>query len=272
MPLPSDPAPHFTTMPVPYTSQISQSSEECLPLAFSGWIHVAVTSNQEEKKKFKRRYCKLRDLRCTFYDKVGGKAKKHNKHLIKSVSRLNEVNQGILVIDHKDRHLNLYTEFASNFQMWYSAFEEALLTRDSSSRSRTGSSKSRGSTNSNSPPQSLKALSINSNSDSSLLSDTPRAIWVQMETTVLFVKKMKRRYFVLTGEHLTYFDVNIEGREAEGSGFVTNVQRYDKIEDGLEIELNGNTKIRIQIKRSPETKEWYRAVCEAARGNAKRSD
>ena len=264
-------------MPAPYVAadskrkyqRSSTMSDDTLPLAFSGWIHVAVSSSPNGKKKFKKRYCKLRDVVCTFYDAIGQKAKPEDKHMILTVTRQHAVNQGILLKNHKDQYLNMYTEVADDYQMWYSAFEEALNSARRSEEVRSRSLRSIPSIRNSSPEESLAKLQLGSDSDdaSSVVDGVQeRSIWMQKETTAMFATKMKRRYFVLNGNHLSYFDVNMEGRRAEGSGYVSAVKVWENTPNGLEIELDSKKKIRVATKKPEEAREWHhylRSVCQS---------
>ena len=105
---------------------VGSSNDTELPLAFSGWIHVATSSRPNSKKRFKKRYCKLRDVVAKFYDNVGDKGADDDKHMIVRVAKLPEINQGIQLVNHKGKFISLYTENENDFDMWYTAFDEAL--------------------------------------------------------------------------------------------------------------------------------------------------
>lgn len=287
-----------------------------LPLAFSGWIYLSVGgkhARRDKPGKFRKRYCKLRDVLCTFYDEPKGEARKEDRHMILTVSTLASVNCGMVLSNHNDEILYLHTENQEDYHMWFQAYNEAIVAAKNSrvvrkrslrnlskklnvrqeqvaqgrkltdpnsyvsvvlpstnassfgpTRSKSSSISSMGKQSSFSGDSRGSSLSTTSSSQSKSTTDSSRLAreeeaisgWLMKECG-FFRKKFRRRYFVVTGSSVAYFDVNMEGREAMGSGRITHCRLLPEIGYGLELELDETKVLRLELKNQAEVEFWY---------------
>lgn len=243
------------------SSSVSNCSDQELPVAFSGFIHVCCTKKELKHPKFKKRYCKLRDVVCKFYDNKSEKANDYDKHMIMSVMPIPHVNHGMQLMTHKNEILYLYTEIAEDYDLWFNAFDEGILSaqRSKAVRSRSVKNLPMG----DSPDDKLAKKKLyktysnlsRSSSDSSKVTISKHG-WLHLITPkLLFGTSAKRRFFRLYGNDLSYFDVNMEGRQAEGNGKVHAVKLASEPLQ-LDVTVEDGKVLRLQAKTDTELLEW----------------
>ena len=187
--------------------------------------------------------------------------------MIVSYSRLAGINLGIRLVDHNRRIISLFAETPHDFSSWYNAFEEALRAASTSPevQERSVQNLREHGFKNMSPKEKLAKLklshSYDSFSDAPLNWDSLKTGWLCKEYKSFFAKKKERRYFTLSGDDLSYFDVNIEGREAEGSGKVKQVKKSPGDPTGIEVLLSGGKVLKVFAKDNPEEMlSWYDAL------------
>ncbi|KAF1331730.1 hypothetical protein FI667_g4115, partial [Globisporangium splendens] len=230
---------------------------------FSGWIHVAelppslgaqdtalvsMTHSEElqrgiseklrkklrkERKRlvFHRRFCRLRELVCTFYANDSPTSEPLDRLVIISVNRVHDRNKAFQVIDYEDRRLEMYTTLGADFEEWYDAFASAVRTTQvaKSSSNRVPDEKQHepqhrvrrrrlrsGRKATATAPVAPTDSNAEDGEDEQEEDDRTRTAWLYLESPWWRLHHSRRRcYFVLSRATLGCFSVNKEGQLAE---------------------------------------------------------
>lgn len=282
---------------------------------FSGWIHVAempanvhcgasssssamAPMRQAERKKarkmrqklvFHRRYCRLRELICTFYASDDPISDPLDRHVIISVERVHDRNKGFQFLDYEDREILLYTTLGADFEEWYEAFASAVRkTQVSKSRvdgggqpqeqhrrrhgtttagtgaARVGASHletERSLTDGYLLQKTNSTVSNNSvldDDDELLLDDRTHTSWLYLQYPWWKLHRRSRRYFVLSGTTLSCFSVNKEGQLAD---FTTTIVAfaYAPEKDPFAVDVtcaSGKTLRLSRTSRARAMEDW----------------
>lgn len=217
---------------------------------------------------FRRRFCRLRELMCAFYESDAPSSTPIDHHVIISVERVHERNKAFQFIDYEDRCVMLFTTLGADFEEWFSAFAYAVR--------KTQVSKSRidGHDAAPQPPLSNKAklsrhrsrkgtavgagyLSKASAQDSGYneeddeLDECQHTAWLYLQCPwwkLHHRRRRSRRYFVLSGVVLSCFGVNKEGQLAE---FTTRIAsfKHDPAKDKLVVQVTCDSGKTLQLSQ-----------------------
>uniref|UniRef100_K3WLK4 PH domain-containing protein n=1 Tax=Globisporangium ultimum (strain ATCC 200006 / CBS 805.95 / DAOM BR144) TaxID=431595 RepID=K3WLK4_GLOUD len=226
---------------------------------FSGWIHVAelpsvalgaqdtalasMTHTEElqrgmskkqrkrvrkERKRlvFHRRFCRLRELMCTFYADDAPTCEPLDRLVIISVARVHDRNKAFQVVDYEDRRLEMYTTLGADFEEWYGAFASAVRTTQvaKSSSSRVPDEMQHESQHrarrqrrrSGRKATTVAPTEEDGEDEQEEEDDRTRTAWLYLESPWWRLHQPRRRYyFVLSRATLGCFSVNKEGQLAE---------------------------------------------------------
>lgn len=264
---------------------------------YSGWLYVATEgssraittgpafSRQWKWKKssrpvFHRRFMRLQELLCSFYDSDEDLTQPIEQYLILSVDRVFCVNMGFSFTDYDDRTVLVHTSMAADTDLWFDAFDGAVrTTRVSKSTLHSEHSNANTPAANGFPPQSPSYESRVSTYLSESLRRTKAALdeekrldvarthstWLHLHFKRPFGKKdrVERRYLVLSGTVLSCFAWNKEGELAEFTNRVSGYT-YNPLCDPLSMVVHfaEGDSIRMSMPtRLEPIQEWVDHLC-----------
>uniref|UniRef100_A0AAV1T2D1 PH domain-containing protein n=1 Tax=Peronospora matthiolae TaxID=2874970 RepID=A0AAV1T2D1_9STRA len=242
----------------------------------AGWVY----KQGSLVKNWKKRFMVLRERQLTYYDTdiVTPTVKAKGSFQVITVELSPEIQNGLLVHGCGGRVLKLYTLSAEATGAWYNLILDATMLAP---QQFTPIPFDRFSTSSAFLSAAEKRLSIdverNQREDEAAellhrLEPAPLSInvgtkqvthmgWLKKEGAR--VKSWKRRYFVLRGSVLSYFDSEDTGAAAKGYGHVRAVEIDGKVKRGLDIMFDTGRLLRVSARTSTEMQVWLSRLSDA---------
>lgn len=283
---------------------------------FSGWIHVATPETTQlllspgtetatstsswmwrrlcwrsNRPAFERRFVRLRELVCSFYEADDRDVPPMDKFVIISVERVHHVNKGFLFTDHEDRTVLLHMTMTADFDDWYNAFASAVSNaRVAKPRSKTHAHLEPHKTTTHddattttaalenrrrrftdgwlmarpapppprppSPPQPLEASILAMSATGRRLGPPPVrtvTIWLSLHYKWWGLGRRVRRYFVLSGTWVSCFAWNQEGQVSKFTRCMTEF-RFDPAVDPMAVEIwfADGASVRLSTLKRPQ--------------------
>lgn len=255
---------------------------------FSGWIHVAevpraandgsggaadelsdaTVRKSRQRLVFRRRFCRLRELMCAFYESDAPSCNPTDHHVIISVERVHERNKAFRFVDYEDRCILLYTTLGVDFEEWFGAFayavrktqvskarvdgrQDAPQSKPKPSHHRRHGAGTAGATGSSILPSTQRNQALTGDSLSKTSPQGPdvngndepdertQTAWLYLQCPwwkLHHRRRCSRRYFVLSGSILSCFGVNKEGQVSEFTTRVVSI-KHDALKDPLAVKV-----------------------------------
>lgn len=228
---------------------------------FAGWVY----KQGSIVKNWKKRFMVLRGRQLTYYDtaEVGPQTNPKGSFQVITVELSTDIQNGLLVHGRGGRVLKLYTASAEATSVWYNMILNATAAAPQQfvatplDRFSTLSI-----TNSKSVDDELELLdrldSRPLNEDGS--EQVTHSGWLKKEGAR--VKSWRRRYFVLRGNALSYFNSEDTGAAAKGSGHVQAVE-VNTVTNGLDISFDNGRILRVSAKNSKDMELWLCKLSDA---------
>ncbi|DAZ98266.1 TPA: hypothetical protein N0F65_008951 [Lagenidium giganteum] len=266
---------------------------------FSGWIYVQssppnIKQQHKARCSFTRRFCRLRELVCTFYTTENPFEVPVEQHVIISVERLHMINKGFMFKNHEDSTVWLHTTQLANFEDWYNAFAAVVrqtriakpraVSSESFGRQRVRRAKRKAERRAAERMAALpectddrqrsftepdpvtpgltdpEASNVSQDQDDEVSADDltrTHASWFYVQQPWWRLRHRSRRYIVLSGTTVSCFTLNKDGHPAE---FVRSVQSvaYNPETDPLSVELHcGQARpLRLSATSSKVARQW----------------
>lgn len=272
----------------PETAQLllSPGTEAATSSSWWRWRQLCWRSN---RPVFERRFVRLRELVCSFYEADDRDVPPLDKFVIISVERVHHVNKGFLFTDHEDRTVLLHMTMAADFDDWYNAFASAVSNaRVAKPRSKTHAhlephkptthdstttmmenNRRRGFTDGwlmarpastpprlLSPPQPLEASNLSMSATGRRIGPPPVrtvTIWLSLHYKWWGLGRRARRYFVLSGTWISCFAWNQEGQVSKFTRCMTEFQFNPAVDPmAIEICFADGAKVRLSTLKRPQ--------------------
>ncbi|KAE9047223.1 hypothetical protein PR003_g1181 [Phytophthora rubi] len=230
---------------------------------FAGWVY----KQGSLIKNWKKRFMVLRGRQLTYYDtaKVDPTVKAKGSFQVITVELSTDIQNGLLVHGRGGRVLKLYTASAEATSTWYNMILDATAAAPQQFA----------------PPDRFSTLSAASTckpvdvDDEMELLDRLESLplsedgseqvahsgWLKKEGAR--VKSWKRRYFVLRGNALSYFNSEDTGAAAKGYGHVRAVEVNGTVKNGLDIKFDNGRVLRVSARNSGEMEVWLCKLSDA---------
>ncbi|CAH0485330.1 unnamed protein product [Peronospora farinosa] len=235
---------------------------------YAGWVY----KQGSLVKNWKKRFMVLRGRQLTYYDtaKVTPMVKAKGSFQVITVELSTDIQNGLLVHGRGGRVLKLYTASAEATSTWYNMILDATTVAPqqflaaSSDRFSTLSS-----SNTLAPVNSMgldDEMTLLNRLESLPLSEggneqVTHSGWLKKEGAC--IKNWKRRYFVLRGNALSYFDSEDMGATAKGNGHVRAVEVNGTLAKGLDITFDNERVLRVVARTSAEMEVWLCKLSDA---------
>ncbi|OQR87827.1 hypothetical protein ACHHYP_07977 [Achlya hypogyna] len=210
--------------------------------SWEGWIH----KQGSLVPTWKKRYMVLKGRHIAYYDKEASnpRAKEKGTFTLAAVERNPEINHGLTLAGYDGKIMRIYTKTVGEFVLCYNAMTSAC-----------------------SEPEPKAAPMLN-RADTSMSyrferssSSVNRAVthsgWLEKEGQN--VKSWKKRFFVLSGTDLTYYD-RIGGTEKGGGRVVDVTYSYER-RNSLTFVLNNDRILNVTADSEADMQNWYSAAC-----------
>lgn len=245
----------------------------------AGWVY----KQGSLVRNWKKRFMVLHARQLTYYDtaRITPSTKEKGSFTVITVELSSEIQNGLLVHGRGGRVLKLYTDSAESTSAWYARIMEAtappaqgidrrssMMAADNYRYSSMGSSAT-----GNASVDLDDELDLMDRLDALPLDDAPvtHSGWLKKEGSR--VKSWKRRFFVLRGNALSYFDSEDTGAAAKGYGHVKTVEVNDTVSNGLDVTFDNGRVLRVSAKTRPDMEMW---LCQLSDGieqaNAERAN
>ncbi|CAH0482260.1 unnamed protein product [Peronospora belbahrii] len=235
---------------------------------YAGWVY----KQGSLVKNWKKRFMVLHGRQLTYYNtaKVTPMVKAKGSFQVITVELSTDIQNGLLVHGRGGRVLKLYTASAETTSTWYNMILEATMVAPQQFMSAPPDRLSTLSTN-----NTLKSVNSGGLNDETVLRNRVESLsltedsmgqvthsgWLKKEGAR--VKSWKRRYFVLRGNALSYFDSEDTGATAKGHGHVRAVEVNDTVLKGLDITFDNGRVLRVSAKDSEEMELWLCKLSDA---------
>lgn len=278
---------------------------------FSGWIHVADTTSmtqssashtsstpiatrktrhKQQRLVFRKRFCRLRELICTFHesDAPVHAASPIAHHVVIAVERVHERNKTFALTDYEDRRVVLHTTLGADFEEWFAAFATAVRKTQvskaraieaiedqhaelSASRHRAAAAaykrfRSATASHDHTASSVSPADAAPSDRDSDVdviddehLNERTHTAWLDLHSPWWKLRRRRvRRYCVLSGTTLSCFSVNKEGHLADSTHQLVALQ-YNAVRDPFAVIVrcaSGKTLLLSRSTRPQIVQDW----------------
>ncbi|KAG7393488.1 hypothetical protein PHYBOEH_006058 [Phytophthora boehmeriae] len=233
----------------------------------AGWVY----KQGSLVKNWKKRFMVLRGRQLTYYDtaKVDPTVKAKGSFQVITVELSTDIQNGLLVHGRGGRVLKLYTASAEATSTWYNMILEATAAPqqfiagppDRFSTLSAGSSTVKGTPVDLDEEMELlnrlESLPLNEDGNEQVT----HSGWLKKEGAR--VKSWKRRYFVLRGNALSYFNSEDTGAAAKGYGHVRAVEVNGTVRNGLDITFDNGRILRVSARNSGEMETWLLKLSDA---------
>ena len=235
---------------------------------YAGWVY----KQGSLVKNWKKRFMILRGRQLTYYDtaKVTPMVKAKGSFQVITVELSTDIQNGLLVHGRGGRVLKLYTESAETTSTWYNMILGATTVAPQQFLAAPPDRFSTLSTSSTLTPVSSMGLDdemalLNRLESLPLSEDGTEQVthsgWLKKEGAC--IKSWKRRYFVLRGNALSYFDSEDTGATAKGNGHVRAVEVNGTLAKGLDITFDNERVLRVVARTSAEMEVWLCKLSDA---------
>ncbi|ETP10171.1 hypothetical protein F441_14133 [Phytophthora nicotianae CJ01A1] len=231
---------------------------------YSGWVY----KQGSLVKNWKKRFMVLSGRQLTYYDtsKLVPTVKPKGSFQVITVELSTDIQNGLLVHGRGGRVLKLYTASAEATSAWYNMILDATT---ATPQQFVAAPPDRFSTLSaaNSKPVDLDdEMELLDRLESLPLSESgseqvTHSGWLKKEGAR--VKSWKRRYFVLRGNALSYFNSEDTGAAAKGYGHVKAVEVNGTVTNGLDISFDNGRILRVSAKNSGDMELWLCKLSDA---------
>ncbi|CAI5742685.1 unnamed protein product [Hyaloperonospora brassicae] len=218
-------------------------------------------------KNWKKRFLVLRERQLTYYhtDDLSPAVQARGALQVITVELSADIHNGLLVHGYGGRVLKLYTLSAEATSAWYNLILDATMLapppfavrpfgRCSTLSAASAPSGTAG------PSEAHKAESASESLDVGATQVT-HAGWLKKQGAR--VKSWRRRYFVLRGSVLSYFDSEDTGAAAKGYGRVRAVEVNGRVKRGLDILFETGRLLRVSARTSREIEVWLCRLSDA---------
>lgn len=222
---------------------------------FAGWIY----KQGSLIKTWRKRYAVLRGNCLFYYDSPNSIAKEKGKLKVLTVERSDEINNGILIHASGGRVMKMYTDSNESCMIWIDALERSVHRQSQDYGEDRYSCVSR---------QNFKA-SVAPSITSPPAQEEQKILhrgWLQKEGHR--VKNWKRRFFVLAGSTLSYYDSTKRGAKAKGKGQIRNVVLPPDRPLGLDVFFDRGRLLRLSADTTAEVDQWYQVLSNALNGES----
>ncbi|KAH7470649.1 hypothetical protein KRP22_001351 [Phytophthora ramorum] len=228
---------------------------------FAGWVF----KQGSLVRNWKKRFMVLRGRQLTYYDtaKVDPTVKAKGSFQVITVELSTDIQNGLLVHGRGGRVLKLYTASAEATSAWFNM----ILDATSAAPQQFAAPPDRFSTLSAQPVSAdLDEMQLMDRLESLPLSDdgseqVTHSGWIKKEGAR--VKSWKRRYFVLRGNALSYFNSEDTGAAAKGYGHVRAVEVNGTVTNGLDITFDNGRVLRVSARNSGDMELWLLKLSDA---------
>ncbi|OQS04370.1 hypothetical protein THRCLA_03379 [Thraustotheca clavata] len=226
---------------------------------WEGWIY----KQGSLVPSWKKRYMVLKGRNIAYYDKEAQnpRAKEKGTFTLAGIERNPDIKNGLNLAGYDGKLMKIYTKNGNEFMRCYNAMSDActgpelqapnpkMLRAESSMSYRTSSS-------------SVPRPSASNNVQRTVT----HSGWLEKEGQN--VKSWKKRFFVLSGTELTYYD-RIGGTEKGGGRIVDVSYSYDR-RNSLTFILNNDRVLNVAADSEADMQNWYNSAC-GVLGKAKTS-
>ncbi|KAG1705209.1 hypothetical protein DVH05_004141 [Phytophthora capsici] len=232
---------------------------------YAGWVY----KQGSLVKNWKKRFMVLRGRQLTYYDtaKVNPTTKAKGSFQVITVELSTDIQNGLLVHGRGGRVLKLYTASAEATSAWYNMILDATTAAPQQFAA---------------PPDRFSTLSAGTSNPVSVDLDDEMELLDRLESLPLSedgteqvthsgwlkkegarVKSWKRRYFVLRGNALSYFNSEDTGAAAKGYGHVRAVEVNGTVTNGLDIKFDNGRVLRVSARNSGDMELWLCKLSDA---------
>lgn len=234
---------------------------------YAGWVY----KQGSLVRNWKKRFMVLKGRQLTYYDtaKVDSTVKAKGSFQVITVELSTDIQNGLLVHGRGGRVLKLYTASAEATSAWYNMILDATTAAPQQFMA--------------APPDRFSTLSAGTSQPvSSVDLDDEMALLDRLESLPLSedgteqvthsgwlkkegarVKSWKRRYFVLRGNALSYFNSEDTGAAAKGYGHVKAVEVNGTVKNGLDITFDNGRVLRVSARNSGDMEIWLLKLSDA---------
>ncbi|KDO32273.1 hypothetical protein SPRG_02752 [Saprolegnia parasitica CBS 223.65] len=212
-------------------------------VAWEGWIY----KQGSLMPTWKKRYMVLKGRHIAYYDKevTNPRAKEKGTFTLAAVERTPAMELGLTLAGYDGKIMHIYTKTVGEFVLCNNAMTAACVEPERKvapalSRAESSSMSYR---HERSPSSANRAVTHSG--------------WLEKEGQN--VKSWKKRFFVLSGTDLTYYD-RIGGSEKGGGRVVDVSYSYDR-RNSLTFTLNNDRILNVTADSESEMQTWYNAAC-----------
>ncbi|KAI9990305.1 hypothetical protein PInf_021115 [Phytophthora infestans] len=231
---------------------------------YSGWVY----KQGSLVKNWKKRFMVLSGRQLTYYDtsKLNPTVKPKGSFQVITVELSPDIQNGLLVHGRGGRVFKLYTASAEATSAWYNMILDATTAAPQQfvavppDRFSTLSAASSKPVDVDDEMELLDRLESLPPSDSGSEQVTHFG-WLKKEGAR--VKSWKRRYFVLRGNALSYFNSEDTGAAAKGYGHVRAVEVNGTVTNGLDISFDNGRILRVSTRNSKDMELWLCKLSDA---------
>ncbi|KAG2782347.1 hypothetical protein JG687_00003878 [Phytophthora cactorum] len=237
---------------------------------YSGWVY----KQGSLVKNWKKRFMVLSGRQLTYYDtaKVNPTVKAKGSFQVITVELSTDIQNGLLVHGRGGRVLKLYTASAEATSAWYNMILDATTAAPQQFVAAPPDRFSTLSAASSKPVDVDDEMEILDRLESLPLSESgseqvTHSGWLKKEGAR--VKSWKRRYFVLRGNALSYFNSEDTGAAAKGYGHVRAVEVNGTVTNGLDISFDNGRILRVSARNSGDMEVWLCKLSDAIEASNK---
>lgn len=237
---------------------------------YAGWVY----KQGSLVKNWKKRFMVLRGRQLTYYDtaKVDPTVKAKGSFQVITVELSTDIQNGLLVHGRGGRVLKLYTASAEATSTWYNTILDATTAApqqfappDRFSTLSAASTVKGGAAGTVSVDLDEELELLDRLESLPLSEDGTEQVthsgWLKKEGAR--VKSWKRRYFVLRGNALSYFNSEDTGAAAKGYGHVRAVEVNGTVTNGLDITFDNGRVLRVSARNSGDMELWLLKLSDA---------
>ncbi|CAK4608605.1 unnamed protein product [Aphanomyces euteiches] len=198
---------------------------------WEGWIY----KKGSVVPSWKKRYMVLEGREITYYDQAKREHRKEKgSFLLAGVQRSNDIAHGMTLRSEDGSHMQIYTDTVDEFVVCFNAMSKAVTM-----------------------PSPVPSGNSKNQIDDTVTENDSYAGWMEKEGER--VKTWKRRYFVLAGRNLRYYE-KFQGEKPKGGGRIESIE-YSERQCGLIFHLESNRALNVAADSDLEMKLWVSAVC-----------
>lgn len=228
---------------------------------FSGWVY----KQGAIVKTWKRRFMVLNGTELKYYNSSSSmKTEEKGSVQILSVEMSGSIQNGLIVYGKGGRVLKMYTESFVLNKEWFKVITRVICTLESHSVI--------------TEPQNNQRVEIN-NAFDSMIRVSFDSTRTSTEPEIRYsgwlvkqggrVKNWKRRYFLLRGDVLSYFDTESTGAVAKGFGHVIHSQILSSKTNCLEIQFRNGRTLHVIAASQKLVQEWLHILCDVATAHSR---